>query len=462
MSECVLCDTERLPDEAYGQVFAAYGQGPRRGLKARAAEPAAALARELCNDAAIDGDLVWRHFAYHRRPQPAPTGYLKRDRSLQDLHAARLSRRQMDILSLVCHLDVVSTPQLLPLLYGSLSTLGAQRAACYRDLRALIRGQYLYRSRAPRRRIPQAAPGGPVQYLHPGREAIAYAESALGHTPAAISREDEIDWDGVQRRGRANDVIVTLAAALGEARFVFGTDAGRVSIAPANWFGPGLLRARVSAPFAPKEQVSRPDGLVAVVIEVPARKQGALFPLAYVHEQPGWEEERVGAEARAWAIRMATAEGRTAPFADLGEIATPLLVISPDVDRVEMARAAITRALKDIPAVARPPVMLMSQAAAARAWSEPVVSMLDGTALPLHLAITTALPPTTVMPLLPVTHRLTAQTADTPPAFSAERRRERSVSQEAVWSGPLQPESGRRRRTAASADPTPGRSASTS
>jgi len=458
---CILCDTERIDDEAYGRIFAAYGQGPRRGLKARAAGVAAEITREIAGQTSIDDEGVWRHFAYHRRPQPPPAGYLKRDRSLQELHAARLSRRQLDILRLTCQLDALSTPQLLPLLYGSLATLGARRAACYRDLRALVRGQFLYRSHPPRRRIPQAHPGGPAAFLHPGREAIAWSEQVLGHTPSAVTAPGEIDWDLVQQRQRANDIVTTLAGALPGAAFRFGKDAGRVSITAGNWYGPGVMSADVHDPFSRTTRRSQPDGMIAVGIEVPVREIGALFPLAYIDDRPGWDEENLTDAIRDWAARMTTPQGRGAPFADLEPLVIPLLVVSPDAGRASEAQAAIGRALSLLPSGSRPPVLVVARPALALAWTDAVVATVGGEERPLQLAITDALPAAQVLDRLPLSHRLTAHRAGDD-VLSDGRRRERPAAREEVWSGPLQTEPGRRRRSGAGDGPTSSRRASTS
>lgn len=459
---CLLCDSGRVDDEAYGRIFTAYGQGPRRGLKARAAGAAAEIAREVTGDDTIGGDEVWRHFAYHRRPQPAPGGYLKRDRSLQELQAARLSRRQLDILRLACELDVLSTPQLLPVLYRSLATLGAQRAACYRDLRALVRGQFLYRSHPPRRRIPQAAPGGPAAFLHPGREAIAWSEQVLGHSPATITAPGEIDWDTVQQRQRANGIVVALADALRSTRFRFGKDEGRVAITAGNWYGPGVMSARVHDPFSRTERTSRPDGMIAIGIDVPARGTGGLFPLAYIDERPGWDEDALAEAVRDWAARMATPEGRGAPFADLAPLTIPLLIVSPDAGRAAQAQETLAHALTLLPSGSRPPILTVARPALATAWTDAVVTPAGGAPTALHLAVTGALPVADVVKRLPLGHRLLTHDPDSEAPLSAERRRQKPVEQAEVWSGPLQPESGRRRRSAAGGAPTSSRPASTS
>lgn len=332
MRGCPLCDEERLPDAEYAALFHRWGAIGNRNLRQRGA----ALAREsaLLVEADLSERDVWAHFAHHHRRQPAPR-YMRRERALEA--SQRLSARQRAVVLMVARLGVASASQVVTGLYeGRLANRNAARAACYRDLRPLIFGGFLYRAHLPGRdglaeRRDPAIDG--VSLLFVGQNGAALVEETDGYKARVMRDARRLDAEAARATIQATEIWSDLARGLRESPPDLA-DQARLRMDGENLFGSEACHLGFTNPVRGglREQIS-PSGLGAVSMLVPDRAIDLLLPFFFLRDPGSGDPLRLAEQLRAYAgLRMSGALNER--FPDLRRTPTVLLVC-PTARRLE-------------------------------------------------------------------------------------------------------------------------------
>lgn len=332
MRGCVLCDEERLPEAEYAALFHRWGAMGNRNLRQRGG----ALARESAQ--LLEQDLsereMWAHFAHHHRRQPAPQ-YMRRERALEACR--RLSERQRAVILMVGRLGVASANQVVAGLYeGRLANRNAARAACYRELRPLIFGGFLYRTHLPGREglaeRPDPAIDG-VTLLFVGQNGAALVEETDGRRPRVMRDARLVDAEAARTTIQATEVWSDLARGLREDPPELANKA-RLRIDGENLFGREACHLRFANPVRGglREQIS-PSGLGAVSMLVPDRAVDLLLPFFFIRDPGAGDPSRLAEQLRPYAgLRISGALNER--FPDLRRTPTVLLVC-PTARRLE-------------------------------------------------------------------------------------------------------------------------------
>ena len=375
---CPLCDHERVPDDAYAQAFEVYGSAASRGLRDRAA--AAVIARADLVGEGVEVQEVWSHFAQHDRRQPRPPGNLKRAKALAA--SERLSVRQREVLTLVGRLGAVSAQQIWQALYeDQLATANAARAACYRELRPLVFGHFLYRARPPRgfglEVRPEARLDG-LTFYHPGRDMIPFMEDSDGLTPAVVADAREVDEDGLREVHAATQVVLGLRRELYGAGPDLGVPAA-LRLSPGNWFGAAQSAIWFHHPTRGRLEQVAPDGLAALSLLVPSRGVDTLLPFFYLHD-PGYLPVEVIAERLVVFGGLRISGAVAGRFPALGRHVPPVVVVTSSPKRQQDLAAALRGRGASLSAPERPTLIasdrtsIRGRAFSAKVWS----SLWDG------------------------------------------------------------------------------------
>lgn len=336
MARCVLCDRDRVDDATYARLYAAWGAIGNRQLRARGGSVAAEVSALVGE--AVDAAQCARHFARHERTQPPPPRSLTEER-IRDAQEA-LSPRQLEVIRLVGRLGATSAAQVCAALYeGHLATRNAARAACYRELRPLMFGHFLYRAsyRRARGRVEVRDPAiDGAALLFPGRAALGLlADSGLGRV-RAVSAPEQVNPEVIRRRVKAGQVFVDLAQTL---RAAPPPTTEAVRIAMGSWCGTPCLPARMHHLAYRRDVRVRLDGICLVSLFAPSRGIDLATPVAWVYDD-GADEPAALAERLAALGVLRFGTGLSDRIA--GCVQPPLvLYVARDGERLDVVHAEL-------------------------------------------------------------------------------------------------------------------------
>lgn len=337
--DCVLCMSS-LDEEMHRAVYHAHQESP--SLK-----EAASRIRDLGIE--VEPDAIRTHIQYHRPLQPPPRTRFRSDEALARAH--KLPARQRQLLMLVSRVPALSGTQLAELFYwsGLDSHLPSARAACYRDLSKLVKGNFLYRWYPP----VAAGPAGTrvrawqhrLSFYFLGRDATPFVLDSDRYEPSRgrdwfASPEELADSHELFALGAAAEAIVSLgrqAQAKNAAGELTKTSLGgaEIRLSPADWYSAG----RLGLPARGRTQSA--SGLAAFVIRVPG-KASVLSPFLYEYDD-GLRPLGEVAEQMLRYIDLRRSGAVTARFPELrrAKVFPPVLLIAADPFRMDAVRRQV-------------------------------------------------------------------------------------------------------------------------
>jgi hypothetical protein len=340
------------------------------------------------------------HIQYHRPVQPAPRTRLKPEEALQ--RAKSLPERQRRMLLLISRVPALSGTQLAELFYwnGEDAHMNSARSACYRDLAALVKGNFLYRL------YPQVAAGPAgsrvrawqhrLSFYFLGRDAVPFVAGQEGFELQRgkdwFATEDELPNEHeVFAQNAAAEVVASFArqsrlpgitdkrlasSALGDAQVEFDES---------NWWGNGRLdlpaRGTRSQPVG---------GLSTFALHFPEKNLRFAAPFLYEYDDGLRPLNEVAEQLLRFVdLKRSGAVGARFPALAKARVFPPLLVVTLDPYRLEGLRRAVQKLAQrrgktsDLPIIVCCDVASACKVGVSSAPHEsPWISLWDGSSAP--------------------------------------------------------------------------------
>jgi hypothetical protein len=309
------------------------------------------------------------HVQYHRPLQPAPRTRFRPEEALE--RAKRLPERQQALLMLVGRVPALSGTQLAEIFYwnGQAGHLPSARAACYRDLSKLVRGNFLYRWYPP----VAAGPAGTkvrawqhrLTFYFLGRDASPLVSEhdqyeTLRGRDWFVSPEELSETHDLFALGAAAEAIVSLGRQAAR-RVADGettdTSIGKaeLKLEPGNWYGAGRLA------FPTRAKGTTISGLACFSMRIPKDNSSLLAPFLYEYDDGlrplGEMAEQV---LRYIDLKRAGAVGARFPDLRKAKVFPPVLVVAADPFRLESLRRSVQTAAKRRGATSDLPIIICS------------------------------------------------------------------------------------------------------
>jgi hypothetical protein len=228
----------------------------------------------------------------------------------------------------------------------------AAREACYRDLKRLVYGDFLYRFYPPSGTTPASARRRRQEHLslyYLGRDAIPLVELHDGHeltrNEYVMSIDQLNDHARVFRDHDGASAVSALARQArelqhaGEPLVVDGLQL-QLSFQPLNWYGPRRTALSFTEPIGQTRRRIAPSGLAAIGVDIPGQVS-LLAPFFYEYVSGAKPNEQVAEKLLRYAeLRLSGALSERFPKFPLQWL-PPILVICRDPGRVAAVQEAV-------------------------------------------------------------------------------------------------------------------------